>query len=102
MTKPTFTKEYKSKNRKNIIYTYTLTTYLPNEDEGIIILNNVASTKRKVYVEYPECYIEIMSPSGSINAHHLSDEKQFKVFLYNWSNVWGADFWEELKGQQLI
>ena len=98
MTEATFTKSYKNRDGLEWI----VEAYLPIEDEDIMVLNSVASTKRKVYVEYPECYIEITSPSGSINAHHLSDEDQFKKFLHNWAGIWGVDFWKELKSRYLI
>ena len=98
LTEATYTNSYK--NREGL--EWTVTAYLPCEGEETMVINNVASTKRKVYVEYPECYVEIQSPGGGINAHHLTDEKELKKFLHHWSGIWGVNFWKELEDRYFI
>ena len=98
MTEATFIKNYK--NRKG--QEWTLSVYMPYEGHETIVLNNPASTKRKVYVEYPECYLEIQKPDGGINANHLENEDELRECLYRWSNIWGDDFWNELNSRYLI
>ena len=95
---PTLEREYK--NRKG--ETWNLKAYFPNEDEDTMVLNSVVSIKRKMYVSYPECYIEITSPDGGINAHLLSNDNEFKKFLHSCSGIWGANFWKDLENNQLI
>jgi len=99
---PTFFKEYNNREDKNATYTYSIKAYLPYEGQETMVLNHVASTKRKVYVNYPECYIEITSPSGAITAHHLENEEKLKRCLLNWSSSWGEDFWRELISRYLV
>ena len=80
LANPIFSKEYKSEGK--VASSYILRTYFPNEDEGVIAVRNVASTKTKVYIEYPECFLEIESFSGAINAHLFSDEDEFARCIY--------------------
>ena len=94
---PIFTKEYKLRDGRK----YTLTLYFPDEDE-VIAVDKATSTTRQIYVEYPECYIEIQYPDGGLNTHLLSDKEKLKKFLHDWSGIWGANFWRELKDNCLI